>query len=37
MDSSHEFFEEWSDPVIEVYKAHFDRTLLREALRLTPH
>jgi hypothetical protein len=24
------------DPVIEAYKAHVDRTLLRENLRLTP-
>ena len=26
----------WADPVIEVYKRDVDRTLLREALRLTP-
>ena len=25
----------WKDPVIEVYKQHVDRTLLRENLRLT--
>jgi hypothetical protein len=25
----------WRDPVIEVYKQHVDRTLLRENLRLT--
>ena len=26
----------WTDPVIEVYKRDVDRTLLRQALRLTP-
>ena len=26
----------WPDPVIEVYKRDVDRTLLREALKLTP-
>lgn len=25
----------WRDPVIEAYKQHVDRTLLRENLRLT--
>jgi hypothetical protein len=25
----------WRDPVIEVYKQHVDRTLLRETLRLS--
>jgi hypothetical protein len=28
--------DEWVDPVIEAYKRDVDRTLLREALRLTP-
>jgi hypothetical protein len=27
---------DWVDPVIEAYKRDVDRTLLREALRLTP-
>ncbi len=26
----------WVDPVIEAYKRDVDRTLLRQALRLTP-
>ena len=26
----------WSDPVIEAFKRDVDRTLLREALKLTP-
>ena len=26
----------WPDPVIETYKRDVDRTLLREALKLTP-
>ena len=28
--------EYWSDPVIEAYKRDVDRTLLREALKMTP-
>ncbi len=28
--------DHWSDPVIEAYKRGVDRTLLRQALRLTP-
>jgi hypothetical protein len=29
--------QEWVDSVIEAYKVDVDRTLLREALRMTPH
>jgi len=28
--------DHWSDPVVEAYKRDVDRTLLRQALRLTP-
>lgn len=28
--------EPWRDPVIEAYKQHVDRSLLRENLKLTP-
>ena len=28
--------DEASDPVVEAYKQHVDRTLLRENLKLTP-
>ena len=28
--------DSWTDPVVEAYKQHVDRSLLRENLKLTP-
>ena len=41
MNKYDEFAEEnppepWRDPVVEAYKQHVDRSLLRENLKLTP-
>jgi hypothetical protein len=35
--SEAEIQDNWTDPVIDAHKADVDRTLLREALRMTPH